>query len=721
MVERGFRAGMARRGGVVSEMLAAAAFGLAAPALGGGTAENALVIVDPSNPASMYLANYYKAARDIPESHFLYMEPGAASWATFRTDNLDGLNGHFANSGARDLIDYIVIAPTDVFFMPAAGLVNDTCSPVTRFSLTAGYTMAQIASKINGGVNVAKVNHYFRNSNETRGFSSLTSWLSGLPNTGTGSERYFIGAQLGYLGANGNTVSELIQMIDRSAAVDGTRPAGTVYYMKTTDALRSGPRDGSYDARVTDLTAGGQPAQRIDDVLPLGRNDCLGIMTGWAAPDITNANLAILPGAFCDHLTSFAATFDNGSQTKLSRWIARGASGSWGAVEEPCNYAGKFPIPRIHVTYTRGLTLGEAALRAANYAPFQSMLYGDPLTRPFAYVPSISVPDAPSGPVSGSIILTPQGSTPSPTAALLQSTLVVDGRPLQTVPWGQSFTLDTTALSDGWHDLRVVTIDNTLAATAGRWTGSLLVDNRGGAVTLNAGATTGNLTTDFGFAYSATGPNVQEVRLVHNGRVIAASSELTGVLTVKGLTIGAGPSRLFAEAAVGGGRFVRSAPLDLDIAFSSGTPSGAAPLAFSYRKYVRGDAPAVIELPTVFDDQAVTPTWQVLTNPAQGTFATGSGPYRIFRPGAGASGSDSFTFRVQAGPLISNVATVTLIYLPCISDADEDGVTDLDDLLVVLANFGSTVATRAQGDLDESGLVDLDDLLLVLAGFGGCP
>jgi uncharacterized protein (TIGR03790 family) len=68
----------------------------------------------------------------------------------------------------------------------------------------------------------------------------------------------------------------------------------------------------------------------------------------------------VLPGAFCDHLTSYAATFDSSAQTKMSRWISKGASGTSGAVEEPCNYAGKFPHARLHVFYRQGLSLGEA-------------------------------------------------------------------------------------------------------------------------------------------------------------------------------------------------------------------------------------------------------------------------------------------------------------------------------------------------------------------------
>ena len=55
----------------------------------------------------------------------------------------------------------------------------------------------------------------------------------------------------------------------------------------------------------------------------------------------------------------------------------------------------------------------------------------------------------------------------------------------------------------------------------------------------------------------------------------------------------------------------------------------------------------------------------------------------------------------------------------CTGDASGDGTTDLNDLSVVLFNFGLTSgATLAQGDVSGDGAIDLTDLQIVLFDFG---
>ncbi len=51
----------------------------------------------------------------------------------------------------------------------------------------------------------------------------------------------------------------------------------------------------------------------------------------------------------------------------------------------------------------------------------------------------------------------------------------------------------------------------------------------------------------------------------------------------------------------------------------------------------------------------------------------------------------------------------------CDGDVNGDSLVDVDDLNIILANWGHSLAV---GDLTLNGVVDVDDLNLVLSGFG---
>ena len=686
----------------------------------GGTPEQALMVIDPTRTDAMYIGNYYMHARDIPSINALYMDPTAPNYNTFAEDNIDALLGTIANLNIRDHSDYIILPPASSFYVYAPGLISDTCAPVTRFSISSAYTMALIKDKILAGeMPSTRANRYKSGDNVPLAFDSEIRWRFGYPSQNETGHYYFLGAYLGYTGERGNTIDEIITMIDRGVAVDATHPAGTFYYMETTDVLRSGPRDGYYPTAVEVITELGGNAEHLFAVLPTGRHDCLGIMTGWASPDIDGTDMTILPGAICDHLTSYAGRFDTSSQVKMSRWIANGAGGTWGAVEEPCNYAGKFPHARAHIYYYQGLSLGESIFRSVGFVPFQGLLYGDPLTRPFAYLPDVQLPDAPTETVSGTIVLTPTATTTHPTAQIEVLELLIDGVLYGSIAPGEQFTVDTGELADGWHDLRVLAYDDLDQRFTGRWVGTMTTDNRGRSATLDVTPSSGNWTTAFDADLNAIGDDLVEIRLLHNGRVVAAAESVPAQLSVYGLTLGAGPARVQAQALFTDDEQVLSEPFDLQIAYEGDTPSGDPPIAFDYTKYVLGDEPFVVELPATFDDVDTSLTYELLSEPVQSTVVASAGPYRLMRPEPLTEGTDSFTFQVHSAAGSSNVATVTLMYISCIGDLNDDGVVDLSDLAELLAHYGMTSeAEYEDGDLDGDGDVDLSDLAELLGHYG---
>ncbi len=634
--------------------------GLPQSSSAGGSGESAVLIVDPTDAESLYVANTYAAARGIPATNLLFMDPAAPDYPTFVNDNQAGFLGTLEGRGLGH-VDFVVVMPTDAFYVSAPGLVADSCSPVNRFSIAAPFALSFNADKILAGTGVGIPNRYFANDDSAVAFDSSVAWFGGQPSNSSSAERYFIGAMLGYTGLRGNTLDELLDMIETSVAADGTQPTSTYFFCETNDILRSGPRHGYYPAVSAAINALGGMAEHLLADLPVGRHDCQGIMTGLANPNVVGGDFTILPGAFCDHLTSYAGAFDVGSQTKMSRWIEKGASATSGAVEEPCNYPGKFPHARLHLYAFQGLSLGEAWFRSMRYYVFQNLLYGDPLTRPYAHIPSVDVPDAPSGPVGGVVSVTPVGATTMPGADVEDIDLFVDGRLVRTGVIGQSLPIDTTALDDGWHELRVVAYDDSTIRSAGSWIGALVVDNAGATATIGAPATSGNLTDRFDFTVEAPGSAVAELRLLGAGRVLGTVSTSPGVISVFGQNLGAGPVRVQAEAVLSGGGRVRSAPLELSIDYSSGAVAGIAPQAFRYTKRVRDDVATLVELPSAFDDDLASASFSIIHPPSQGSLAPGgSGPYRIFRPNAGASGPDSLVFQVTTPSGVSGQAIVQL-------------------------------------------------------------
>lgn len=105
-------------------------------------------------------------------------------------------------------------------------------------------------------------------------------------------------------------------------------------------------------------------------------------MTGSASVKTQHYRKQLVPGAFAEHLTSFAGTFDNPHQTKMTEWIDVGAAGTVGTVVEPFAIWTKFPRAETLERYHRGATLLEALTQSVA-SPYQSLIIGDPLCRPW--------------------------------------------------------------------------------------------------------------------------------------------------------------------------------------------------------------------------------------------------------------------------------------------------------------------------------------------------
>ena len=239
-----------------------------------------------------------------------------------------------------------------------------------------------------------------------------------------------------------------------------------------------------------------------------------------------------------------------------------------------------------------------------------------------------------------------------------------------TVSAGETVNLDTIRYADGYHELRVIGRDSSPLVSAGSWTSELIVDNLGRSLDLVvSGPTTGDLATEFSFdtTANANGGTVDEIRLTHNGRVVATVASDAETLVVHGRMLGAGVSTVQAQMYLTDGMVVRSAQATLDISTADGAPTGLTPIAFDCTINALRNQTIIVELPATDDDVNETLTYTLRSNPAQAFVHSADPdlPYRILTVDENAAGTDTLTFDVNDGTGTSDLATVTLVYAPC--------------------------------------------------------
>jgi uncharacterized protein (TIGR03790 family) len=181
------------------------------------------------------------------------------------------------------------------------------------------------------------------------------------------------------------TVANAKQLIDRGVRSDGLHPRGRGYLVVTDDVAR-GTR--------APLFPGVKMA--LADRIPIeilrrdGVRDAFDVMfyfTGAVKVPYLST-LGFLPGAIADHLTSAGGVLKGTGQMSALRWLEAGATGSYGAVVEPCNFPQKFPHPGLVMKYyLDGETLIEAYWKSVVW-PGQGVFIGEPLAHPFAAKPA---------------------------------------------------------------------------------------------------------------------------------------------------------------------------------------------------------------------------------------------------------------------------------------------------------------------------------------------
>jgi uncharacterized protein (TIGR03790 family) len=210
-------------------------------------------------------------------------------------------------------------------------------------------------------------------------------------------------------------------LIDRGVRADGMAPRATAYLLSGSDARRD-VRAPEY-ASAQRVAAGRLRVEIIPAAALRERHDVMFYFIGASeVPGLGSDRF--LAGAVADHLTSFGGMLTDSTQMSSLRWLEAGATGSYGAVVEPCNFPGKFPNVAVLLRhYLAGETLIEAYWKSVAM-PGQGLFIGEPLAAPFRQR-SASNPGCTAACRSNVTVLEQPASRPSSTiSASLKSALV---------------------------------------------------------------------------------------------------------------------------------------------------------------------------------------------------------------------------------------------------------------------------------------------------------
>jgi hypothetical protein len=469
----------------------------AMPAWATGGPENVLLVVNPQSQDSLCIANHYAALRHIPRNNILFIDwdpkQETTDVDTFREKILlPVLQLAVKRPIPGWQIDYVVYSsdfPWGVqidkdlkFFREELekneakkdekpDIKNPQAKPeakkptwmtyCTPLASTNGLTFLWQPVVSKGFYVAPQANWYFRTgaaeqANEpTLGFSSATAYgPHGEAGTVPG-RHYLLSMMLGVTSGRGNSREEVISYLKRSAAADGTHPRGTIYFMENGD-IRSKVRQAGFFDAVKKLTALGVAAKIGAGAVPEGRNDVQGAMLGVADFSWKNSRSTILPGAICEHFTSFGGDMHRGaSQTPLSELLRYGAAAASGAVTEPYSIPMKFPVPMMQVHYARGCTVAESFYQAVQ-SPYQLLIVGDPLCRPWAVIPEITCTGLAAGEtVLGTIHVRPKARFAGG-LEVEHFEMTLDGNKIRDCGPTGSMDLNTDMVADGYHEIGLV-------------------------------------------------------------------------------------------------------------------------------------------------------------------------------------------------------------------------------------------------------------------------
>ncbi|HCK41769.1 MAG TPA: hypothetical protein DHW22_09075 [Planctomycetaceae bacterium] len=523
---------------------------------GGGGPENVFLLVNSAIRDSLTVANHYTELRNIPPSNVFCIDyRGSYAFATgqkFRENILFPALVEIKRRGLSDQIDYLVYScnfPWRIDLAEDFPEVNFPKQARPMASLTGATYLASFSVHKRKEIVNLNANFYAQPATAvatiSQGFRAKYRWAPRGKKISNGIS-YYLSAILGVTNGRGNSVDEIVSYLKRSAVVDGTQPKGTIYFVKNKD-VRSWTRHDGFDNAIREIRLAGVKAELVQGKFLQRKLQVMGVTCGGAQLNVRSSGTRFLPGAFSDNFTSSGGKFTHSKkppgQTCVSEFLRAGAAGANGTVIEPFAIPQKFPNAGLHVHYVHGCSLAESFYQSVN-CPYQQILVGEPLCQPWAIVPEVTVSGITRGDtIQGLVTITPAVKTKS-TKGIKSLEFYVDGKRMQQGKVGDKFTLDTSTLDDGQHELRVVAIDGSLIETQGRWVGNVIVKNGMDAVQLSVKKSSIKKGMKI-LVVRVVSTRDEPVALYHHSRELGRVTGGTGSLKIRTAELGSGPITLF--------------------------------------------------------------------------------------------------------------------------------------------------------------------------------
>lgn len=308
-------------------------------------AEKLAVIVNANDPESQRIADYYQQKRNIPDENIIVIK-FPPNVATIGVEQFQKIYQQVQDK-----------TPKHVQFYALAWrhLLRVKCMSITS-AFAFGFDEKYCAK----GCKATASSPYFNTKNSAP-FDDFKIRLT--------------------IMLAGSSIDQVFAMIDRGVRSDGKRPDGTAYLLSTKDKNRNARA--KYYGQIIVTLGEHIKIQQVNANILKDKDDVMFYFTGLKQVKSIGSN-QFMDGAIADHLTSAGGILFGKHQMSLLRWLDAGATGSYGAVVEPCNFPQKFPHPGIAIeNYIQGNSLIEAYWKSVAW-PGQGLFVGEPLASPYA-------------------------------------------------------------------------------------------------------------------------------------------------------------------------------------------------------------------------------------------------------------------------------------------------------------------------------------------------